>query len=86
MTVTLKGKDTILNINDTEALSDYIREHIQVITAYTEECHESAGICISIVAPPFIRFFDAIHNRVDVVIDIEKQPKPGKAGIRKTPI
>ena len=86
MNVTLKGKDTVLGLNDIDALSDYIREHIQVITAYTEECHESAGVCISIVAPPFIQFFDSIHNRVDVVMDIEKQPKPGKAGIRKTSI
>ena len=64
----------------------YIREHIQVIAAHTEEGQESAGVCISIVAPPFIQFFDSIHNRVDVVMDIEKEPKPGKAGIRKSHI
>ena len=86
MNVTLKGKDTVLDLNDIDALSDYIREHIQVIAAHTEECQDSAGVCISIVAPPFIQFFDSIHNRVDVVMDIERQPKPGKAGIRKTPI
>ena len=83
MNVTLKGKDTVLDLNDIDALSAYIREHIQVITAHTEECQESAGVCISIVAPPFIQFFDSIHNRVDVVMDIERQPKPG---IRKRPI
>ena len=59
-------------INDTDALSAYIREHVQVITAHTEECHDAAGVCISIVAPPFIQFFDADHNRVDILIDIEK--------------
>ena len=86
MNVTLKGKDTVLDLSDIDALSDYIREHIQVIAAHTEECQDSAGVCISIVAPPFIQFFDSIHNRVDVVMDIEKQPKAGKAGIRKRPI
>ena len=80
MDIILKDQQTTLDILDTDALTAYIREHLQVITAHTEECKESAGICISIVAPPFIQFFDAIHNRVNIVIDIEKPPKP-----RKTP-
>ena len=86
MNVTLKEHHTVLDIHDTAALTAYIREHVQVITAHTEECHDTAGVCISIVAPPFIQFFDAVHNRVDVVIDIEKPRKPARAGIRKSPI
>lgn len=78
MTVTLKDRPTVLDILDTEALTAYIRDHLQVITAHTEECRESNGICISIVAPPFIQFFDAMHNRVDIVIDIEKPQNPVK--------
>ena len=78
MDVILKDRQTTLDILDTEALTAYIRDHIQVITAHTEECKESAGVCISIVAPPFIQFFDAIHNRVDIVIDIEKPQNPVK--------
>ena len=66
MDVILKDRQTTLDILDTEALTAYIRDHIQVITAHAEECRESAGVCISIVAPPFIQFFDAIHNRVAV--------------------
>ena len=72
MTVTLKEHKTVLDINDTDALTAYIRNQIQVITAHTEECHDSTGVCISIVVPPFIQFFDAIYNRVDILIDIEK--------------
>ena len=78
MDVILKDRQTTLDILDTEALTKYIRDHLQVITAHTEECKESAGVCISIVAPPFIQFFDAIHNRVNVVIDIEKPQKTAK--------
>ena len=78
MTVTLKDRPIVLDILDTEALTAYIREHLQVITAHTEECRESNGICISIVAPPFIQFFDAMHNRVDIVIDIEKPRNPAE--------
>ena len=78
MRITLKDPQTTLDILDTEAMTEYIREHLQVITAHTEECKESAGVCISIVAPPFIQFFDAIHNRVNVVIDIEKPQNPVK--------
>ena len=78
MCITLKDPQTTLDILDTDALTAYIREHLQVITAHTEECKESNGVCISIVAPPFIQFFDAIHNRVNVVIDIEKPQKPVK--------
>ena len=78
MDVILKDRQTTLDILDTEALTKYIRDHLQVITAHTEECKESAGVCISIVAPPFIQFFDAIHNRVNVVIDIEKPQNPVK--------
>ena len=78
MDIILKDQQTTLDILDTDALTAYVREHLQVITAHTEECKESAGICISIVAPPFIQFFDAIHNRVNVVIDIEKPQKPVK--------
>ena len=87
MDVILKDRRTTLDILDTEALTKYIRDHLQVITAHTEECKESAGVCISIVAPPFIQFFDAIHNRVNIVIDIEKPQNPEKTqkgGIRKT--
>ena len=83
MNVKLKATDTDSALNEIDARSHYSREHIQVIAAHTEECQESAGVCISIVAPPFIQFFDSIHNRVDVVMDIEKQPKPG---IRKSHI
>ncbi len=83
MNVQLKGKDTVLDLSDTDALSAYIREHIQVLAVHTAVCQDSAGVCISIVAPPFIQFFDSIHNRVDVVMDIERQSKPG---IRKTSI
>ena len=79
MRITLKDPQTTLDILDTEAMTEYIREHLQVITAHTEECKESAGVCISIVAPPFIQFFDAIHNRVNIVIDIEKPQNPAKA-------
>ena len=78
MCITLKDPQTTLDILDTDALTAYIREHLQVITAHTEECKESNGVCISIVAPPFIQFFDAIHNRVNVVIDIEKPQNPVK--------
>ena len=78
MNVTLKYRPTVLDILDTEALTAFIREHLQVITAHTEECMESNGVCLSIVAPPFIQFFDAIHNRVDIVIEIEKPPIPLK--------
>ena len=83
MDVILKDRQTTLDILDTEALTAYIRDHIQVITAHTEECRESAGVCISIVAPPFIQFFDAIHNRVDIVIDIEKPQNPAKTPKRR---
>ena len=83
MFVTLKEHQTVLDIRDIDALTAYIRERLQVITAHTEECRESAGVCLSIVAPPSIRFFDAIHNRVDILIDIEN---PAYAGLRKTPI
>ena len=78
MDVILKDRQTTLDILDTEALTKYIRDHLQVITAHTEECKESAGVCISIVAPPFIQFFDAIYNRVNVVIDIEKPRNPAE--------
>ena len=78
MDVILKEHKTRLDILDTDALTAYIRDHIQVITAHTEECRESNGVCISIAAPPFIQFFDAIYNRVNVVIDIEKPEKPVK--------
>ena len=83
MDVILKDRQTTLDILDTDALTAYIRDHIQVITAHTEECRESAGVCISIVAPPFIQFFDAIYNRVDIVIDIEKPQNPRKAPKRR---
>ena len=83
MDVILKDRQTTLDILDTEALTAYIRDHIQVITAHTEECRESAGVCISIVAPPFIQFFDAIYNRVNVVIDIEKPQNPATAQKRR---
>lgn len=76
MDIILKDQQTTLDILDTEAMTEYIREHLQVITAHTEECKESNGVCISIVAPPFIQFFDAIHNRVNIVIDIEKPQNP----------
>ena len=73
MSITLKDPQTTLDILDTEAMTWYIRDHIQVITAHTEECRDSAGVSISIVAPPFIQFFDAIHNRVAVSVDSDLQ-------------
>ena len=78
MDVILKEHQTRLDIQDTDAMTKFIRDHIQVITAHTEECKDSAGVCISITAPAYIQFFDAIHNRVDVVMDIEKPEKSVK--------
>lgn len=84
MNVTLKYRPTVLDILDTEALTAFIREHLQVIAAHTEVCMESSGVCLSIVAPPFIQFFDAVHNRVDIVIAIEKPQIPPKPRRRRS--
>ena len=75
MSITLKDRQTTLDILDTDALTAYIRDHVQVITAHTETCRGTSGVCLSVVAPPFIRFHDAIHNRVDIVIEIENPRK-----------
>ena len=72
MNVSLKDRGTVLDISDINALTDYVRKHIQVITAHTEESRDAAGLCLYLVAPPFIHFQDAICNRVDILIDIEK--------------
>ena len=79
MNVTLRENKTVLDIMDTEALNAYIREHIQVITAHTEECFGSSGVCISIVAPPHIQFFDAMYTRVDILIGIENTGTPAES-------
>ncbi len=80
MTVTLKEHRTVLDLSDVDALTAYIREQIQAITAHTEHCREASGVCISLVTPPFIRFIDADHNRVDLLIDIEKVPAARRSG------
>ena len=71
MNVTLKADRTALDLNDTEALTAYIREHIRVRAAYVEDYETTSGICISIIVPPFMEFYVADRNSVDVLIDIE---------------
>lgn len=70
MTVTLKADRAALDLNDTEALTAYIREHIRVRAAYVEDYETTSGICISVIVPPFMELYDADRNTVDVLIDI----------------
>lgn len=71
MTVTLKTDRAALDLNDTEALTAYIREHIRVRAAYVEDYETTSGICISVIVPPYMELYDADRNTVDVLIDIE---------------
>ena len=71
MIVTTKADGVSLDLDNTEALTDYVRQHIQVRAAIVEDYETTSGICISVIVPPFMELYDADRNTVDILMDIE---------------
>jgi len=74
MTVTTKATGTSLDLDNMEALTDYVRQQIRVTKAFPEEYEESAGVCLVITVPAFMELYDADKNTVEILMDI-KDPK-----------
>ena len=70
MIVTTKADGVSLDLDDTEALTDYVRQHIRVRAAIVEDYETTSGICISIIVPPSWELYDADRNTVDILMDI----------------
>ena len=70
MTVTTTA-GTALDLCNLDALTDYVREHIRISSAFVEDYETTSGVVLVLMVPAFMELYDADQRTVEILMDIQ---------------